>query len=646
MTFRVTHRKEKLLEEIIRHEGYVTSRYLSDTLGVSSRTVRQDLRQLSLELQRQGIELEAVPSKGYCIGEKDREKGLAYLRSLKPTPVDIPTLPPDRVRFIIRKVLFGEEEASIVELADELCVSRSTVEKDIQEVRKWFAKHELFLFNRKSHGLSLKGSEISIRYAMLDYFWSFYDFSSLTSLKGLKEIIGEDIVERVKKILYRVHDEEEISLSDGDFINLVIYLSVSLARVSIQKEIIQIHPEVSPIESRSEFKLAAAIAAQIEEEFSIRLPQAELIHLTTCLMQTNVFSGDRQIRDQFKQSESLLEFIGEVTREIKERFNLDFSGDEELANSMAAYLDSLISRNKYKTLVKDPGMGEIIKEYPDALEMAVTISEMVKEKLAITINEHEIGYMALYLCAAIERYRTQEIPTKKKVLIICATGSGGSQLLAVKVRHNFPEVQLIGIYPAYRLDEAIQQNPDLIISTIPVQDVACPVVHISHLLNEVDQASIRKAIDEVYTNEQDMDLISLFRPELFFVNITQADCDEVIRFMCAEIEKAGCVDPAFTQAVLERESVFPTAIGNLVAIPHAMIPEKSASWIAVGILKKPIAWGNDLAQLILLLNIVHSSDKNFTNIYEKLYKKLNAKTNIEKLIKSSNFDHFVKVINE
>ena len=106
------------------------------------------------------------------------------------------------------------------------------------------------------------------------------------------------------------------------------------------------------------------------------------------------------------------------------------------------------------------------------------------------------------------------------------------------------------------------------------------------------------------------------------------------------------VDDSFAASVHERESIFPTAIGNLVAIPHALTPSHADSWIAVGILKKPVHWGHDLAQLVLLLNIDETAKDSFTQIYEKLYEKIKTKKDIEKLLQITDFDNFVKVINE
>ena len=646
MSFRVTYRKERLLEEILYSDGYITSKDLANKFKVSPRTIREDIRQLSTELRGHEIELAAIPSKGYRILKRDRAKAIAYLDSLQPIHDDIPTLPSERSRFIIQRVLLGEGLINLDDLAENLCVSRSTVEKDLRDVRDWLKAHDLELVNKKSQGVFLQGSETAIRYAILNYFWSFHDLTALSDLEIINDTLGERYFEPVKSIVYGLHDVEGIHLSDVDFLYLLIYLAVAAARISNHKEIRQDIVELSSITLRKEYALAIAIAEQVEAVFNLQFSQAELIQLTNCLLQVNIYvETDPNVRI-LNPNVEFNKLVAEILAEINRRFRLDFTADEELVHSLAAYLDTLMNRRKYKPLVKNPGLDEIIKEYPDALEMAVVMARAFKEKSGIAANEHEIGNIALYLCAAIERRKDNVDRIKKQIVIICATGRGGSQLLAVKVRHNFPEMQIGGVFPAYRLEEALNKKPDLIVSTIPLYDIGCPVVHISQLLNEEDLMHIRQVVDELRVSEGALDLVNLFRPALFFPAISSGNSEDVIDYLCGELEKLGLVDDSFAVSVHERESIFPTAIGNLVAIPHALTPTQAASWIAVGILKKPVQWGHDLAQLVLLLNIDEDAKDSFTRIYEKLYEKIKTKKDVEKLLQFTDFDNFVKVINE
>lgn len=642
MSLRVIDRKEKILKELLSHEGFVTSGMLSVKLGVSSRTIRKDIKQLTLGLLERGIELSAVPSKGFHLNDADREKAASYLLALKHITSDIPTLPIERMKSILRKLLFDGQCIDLDELSAEFYVSRSTVERDLREVRQWLSTQGLELKNEPT-GISIAGSEPLIRVAMVNYF-SGFDNLALPNLEDLMKIVGKEVVEPVRNLLYQFNDTQKISLSDAEFLNLIIYLSVSVLRIRSRKEIAQDNSESPTVEINKSDVLALEIVEEIEQNFPIQFSQSELIHLTKYMMQTNILASSLY-SESFLNGNDFTEFVHELIEDLNARFGLTFSKDRELKRSLILYFNSLRYQKKHKTLVKNPGLGEISTHYPDALEMAVFASEKLKEEFDLILNEHEIGYIALFFCAALERQKMQDDKVNAKVAIICATGSGGSQLLAVKIRRHFPNLEIVGIYPTYRLSEALKQDPDFIISTNPIQEANFPIVHISHVLDDEDLLSIKKTLDD-YNHNKKWGWRELFRADLFFPEIALDKKMDVIHFLCEQIKLHGYVGDSFASAVLKREAIFPTSIGNLVAIPHALTRQTPKSWIAIGLLKKPIHWGNDLAQIILLLNINNAEEDNFTTIYEMLFDMVNDKKTVERLLRTTKFEEFLKVINE
>ena len=194
--------------------------------------------------------------------------------------------------------------------------------------------------------------------------------------------------------------------------------------------------------------------------------------------------------------------------------------------------------------------------------------------------------MALYFCAAIERIDLAKTIRPLKVAIICSSGIGASQLLAVKIRRYFPQLIIQDVFPVYRLHEAMQKTPDFIISTVPIQTEPVPNIVIGHVLNDYDFFQIHNFIRGFYQSVDDDGykfFTKLFRPELFLTNLACKNQEEVIQKLCEPMLSHGYVEPGFCNAVIARESIFSTAIGNLVAIPHALSSQSTSSQIAVGI---------------------------------------------------------------
>lgn len=216
------------MEELIHAEGFITSDALSKTTGASSRTIRKDMNRLRAALEDAGITVIAVPSKGYRIKAGDHKKALAVLKSKQKAAPDIPTLPIDRKKHIIQKLLFEQARLKAEHLVKELYISPSTVERDLQEVSGWMQNQGLKLTSHKGGVIIIEGKEPLIRIAMVNYLTGFDDTLAFPRRKDLRETIGDKFVKPVTNLLYENYKSTVTPFSDAEFINLVAYLAVSL----------------------------------------------------------------------------------------------------------------------------------------------------------------------------------------------------------------------------------------------------------------------------------------------------------------------------------------------------------------------------------------------------------------------------------
>lgn len=83
------------------------------------------------------------------------------------------------------------------------------------------------------------------------------------------------------------------------------------------------------------------------------------------------------------------------------------------------------------------------------------------------------------------------------------------------------------------------------------------------------------------------------REELCAVDLEAASAEDVLRALAAKAEDAGMVQPTFTEALIERERIHPTALPTAVpvAIPHADAEHVNAGGVAVATLAKPVSFG-------------------------------------------------------
>jgi len=97
-----------------------------------------------------------------------------------------------------------------------------------------------------------------------------------------------------------------------------------------------------------------------------------------------------------------------------------------------------------------------------------------------------------------------------------------------------------------------------------------------------------------------------------FYNLQGTGRDEILGTMVRVVRTPSPLDKdALVKALVEREGIVTTAIGNGIAIPHprrSFVNEEKASFIAVGYPGHPIVWGAEDGKPVTALFLILSSD--------------------------------------
>jgi activator of the mannose operon (transcriptional antiterminator) len=222
------------------------------------------------------------------------------------------------------------------------------------------------------------------------------------------------------------------------------------------------------------------------------------------------------------------------------------------------------------------------------------------------VSEDEAGYLTMHFQAAWERLKKHYVQPKK-VLLVCTTGVGTSQLMAAKISRWFPSLIILGTTPAARLKQSIEsERPDLLISTVPLKGLGIPVVHVSPLLGEQDRKNIQRAVMEEGSptgsnrSGATVTLKTFIDPRMVWLNVDSKDRCQVIRFMANRLIKEGFAGKGFAESVWEREQISSTYIGGGVAIPHGGVDLVLQSTVAVARLNKPVDWQGKPVFLVIM----------------------------------------------
>lgn len=128
---------------LMPEDDFITNKQLAETLGVSNRTVYNDIVQLNQVMKDKGAQLISKPHYGVKLVVTDQEKYLAFLRSLEVDTVTVGDNTETRVSKIVEKMIQSDTPIKMDDLSEELYVSRSTLKNDLKRVRAFLDSYDL-----------------------------------------------------------------------------------------------------------------------------------------------------------------------------------------------------------------------------------------------------------------------------------------------------------------------------------------------------------------------------------------------------------------------------------------------------------------------------------------------------------------------
>ncbi|MFD2629915.1 BglG family transcription antiterminator [Oceanobacillus kapialis] len=629
-------RHEKILQLLLSATQAITSQEISTELQVSSKTVRNDLKDLHSLLSHYNVHIISTRGKGYEIRSIDKSRAAMVIKEQKSHTA--PTEPEDRVHFLIEKLLMQTTYIKLEELADELFVSRSSLQGDLRQVRKILQDYQLTLEQKPNYGIKVVGDEMQIRFCIAE--WLYQQEPSILRESVDQSILPQAEMQIIRNSILSNLRKSHILISDISLHNLITHVAIAIRRLQ-ENQAIQSNLDDEDLQEEKAYKVARVILQDIANALSISFPKKEVAYLAMHLLGTRLNSAEEKTNDLiYRMDATVIELVGKMVERIDFHYGIDLKTDKELHVALALHLKPAISRYYYQMNSRNPMLDEIKRNYPLSFEAALIGSEVLVEEQGIKLAEDEIAYLALHIEVAQER-RKQAASRKETCLIVCASGMGSAQLLKFKLRDLIgEEVEIAGTTEMYNLKYESLDGVDFIITTIPLGwDPGIPVIQISTILGKTDISTIEGAIKRRNTGMEKYFLkaFSYFREEFHSPKA-------ILRFLCEELKQSGMVDERYFHSVLKREEYASTSFGNLVAIPHPLEPMSTGTFLSIMTLSKPIVWGDKPVQLIFLLNASKNRKQELRPMFEALGNLLDDKDLIRRVIACRNFAEFKEVL--
>ncbi len=249
----------------------------------------------------------------------------------------------------------------------------------------------------------------------------------------------------------------------------------------------------------------------------------------------------------------------------------------------------------------------------------------------------------------------------KKIIFACDAGMGSSAMGASLLRKKVKEADM-NIFVTNTSISNIPTDAQIVITqeelTPRAQDKAPNAYHVS-VDNFLSSPEYDKLIDQLQTNDNDEVVEEheavqssqadpsddLLRPENVFLNQSFANKEEAIRFAGEVMVKAGYVNENYVQAMLDRDELSSTYMGNDVAIPHGT-EEAKKDVMKSGFTVLQVPNGVDFdGQKVRLLFGIAGKDGTHLEILSGIAVTCSEMDNIEKMVQAESVEELMDIIN-
>lgn len=638
-----------ILQHLLTADAPLKSEHLAKLIQVTSRTIRSDIRELDEFLNQHGASVRPVRSRGYelKIINGNRFRLLQEQLFLNNKSKDSGS-PEYRQLYLIRRLLLTEHYLKLEELADELYVSKSTIQNDLKEAKRMLFNYGLTINKRPNYGIRLQGNEVHLRFCISEFIMNRLGLDQEQTVKIYTnlDIVSTSEMELIRNIILKQIQKLGVSLSDAAFSNLVNHIAIACKRIREGNQIeINLYEEYKHL-LMEEIDAAQQIVGQIEQEMQISFSKEEIAYIAMHLSGNKWLSSMGRGTTGGTDSERLLNYenydlIKDILVEVEKDLNLRISRDQELLMGMCLHLKPALNRVKYGMSIRNPMLEHVKSNYPLAFQAGVIVAKLIESKLNIVLPETEMGYLAIHIGASMERQQMDSNP--KRCLVVCTSGMGSARLLYYKLRSKFGErLEVVGTTELYKLKKIPLDNIDFVVSTVPISEpLSVPVIVVEKLLGAEDMEKIKLLL-----NDGEPYRFRYIMEELVFIGQDFTTKEQVITFLGNKMYEYGLIrsSEGFIGLVLERENAAPTSYGNLVAIPHPIIPQSNRTVWVICTLNQPIDWSGRPVQFICLLSIDKSGEEPSASMYQHLMGLVDDTQIIQNILKCTTYDEFAQII--
>lgn len=620
---------------IMEQKQSVTVDYLSEKMDVSSKTIKNDIKEINNSLKGHAI----IENKNnsyilyiFDISQYEQLKNEVYMHD------DFMNSPNSRTVFIMQKLMNTDCPYLTDELAYDMNIGRTTVNGDLKKLRKMLEGYNIQIEGKTNTGISLKGNELDIRFFILENMY-----------EGIykKYPIDLDLIDAIKEIALKY---ELDSVSVEYFLK---FFTIMIDRFLKENPIVKLDEKYMELKENSSYIFAKEISEKISKILMTDLPEEEILFISIPIagMRTPTNAKTIEMLNIKKDTEELISKIKDI---IKQEMNINIYSEQVMQEFMY-HIKFMINRMKYGFKIRGIDNEEIKNSNSVAYAVAELAADVIEKEEKIDISKEEIALMSVYFGIMIDKSNLEKNKIYS-IAIICGTGRISARVVESNLKKIIKNETVMDIYSDSKINSEILNSYDLVVSTVKLNvDTDTEIIYIKNVL---DKSELKRKIELLkYSDKKEISVIkgmnSIMLSKLdenrFFVLDKSYSYSENVNMMIDILENEGHLDSGFKERIRKREEKSSMIFEDTVAFPHTINYASDNIELALGVVpENMVDEKGKYIKLVFLLGLPEDDgdDTILVRIYDEIIKIASDKKLVNEISKIDNYKdllmYFVK----
>lgn len=508
----LSERQKKILQMLVKMAPKpVTVSVISERLNVSSRTILRDVSVLERWMEENDFHFSSKPGVGLAIHE-DADQLQLIGELLEAEDIAPMYGRQERRRQILGDLFFMDGPVKAFVFSAGYHISERTLYEDLDALDMWLRAYGIELVRRPGMGIFLRGSEVSLRQAIFNSVFEYYDMDRILGVLSeypvnMKQtgwpvgnvmplFLDAETAGEARRLLEESEKRLQVRYTDSGAIDLIIRIALVIHRMRQGQTITQPLEDWEHWVSLPEFAVAEYMEEEICRKYSLKPSAYERGYIAAHLSLARIWFRASANADPVELM-NVRQIVMSMTGVVEQLTGIPFKSCSTMIEDLVNHVSTMLKRIPMKMIVENSQTDEVRQSYPEIYSAVETSCQVLTEWIAPhEVQAADIGLIAMHFAAAAERL--QENARKIAVVVVCPTGVGSSRMLAASLARAFHNIEIRDVISAFSINQERlrSQGIDLIISTVELH-TDFPHLCVGKVLRVQDKMMLQREIESI-----------------------------------------------------------------------------------------------------------------------------------------------------